>query len=180
MMFMHTVKVCLILMMGLLPPRGVSSDAIVTSGSFKGEGPFWPHWVRLNGPKGLDKDGKIVATEITGGYNIGTFYVTESSSDLFPEGAAFEWNAAIYIEKTGDNVVLKGRGVMVDEDGDKFANIVRRNDGTTEQGGAGMAIFNRGTGKYKNVKMKCIYDVFFHDTGTGGLPLNCKYVAKEK
>ena len=164
-MFMYAVKVCLILMMGLLPPRGVSSDAIVTSGSFKGEGPFWPHWVRLNGPKGLDKDGKIVATEITGGYNIGTFYVTESSSDLFPEGAAFEWNSLIFIEKTGDNVVLKGRSMMVDEDGDKFFNIVRRNDGTTEQGGAGRVIFTEGTGKYNKVKMKCIYDVFFTKLG---------------
>lgn len=178
MMFFNLIKICLIVALASLPFK-VSSNDGVSSGSFKAEGPFWPHWIRLNGPKVLSKDGKMVTTEITGGYNIGSFYVTESSSDLFPEGAVFEWNAAIYIEKTGDNVVLKGRGVMVDEDGDKFSNIVRRNDGTTEQGGAGMAIFNKGTGKYKKVKMKCIYDVFFHDTGTGGLPLNCKYVAKK-
>ena len=173
----NSVKICMLAVLIFLPLKGNSSDH-VSSGSFKAEGPFWPHWVRLNGPKVLNDDGKMVTTEITGGYNIGSFYVTDSESDLFPEGSVFEWNAVIYIEKTGSNVILKGRGMMVDEDGDKFFNIVRRNDGTTEQGGAGSAIFNKGTGKFKNVKMKCVYDVFFHEIGTGGLPLKCRYIAK--
>ena len=77
MMFMHTVKVCLILALASLPLK-VSSNDGVSSGSFKAEGPFWPHWVRLNGPKVRTNEGKMVTTEITGGYNIGSFFVTES------------------------------------------------------------------------------------------------------
>ena len=155
-----------------------SVQASVISGEFEATGPMWPHWIRLNGPEITDPDGKRSNTEITGGYNLGSWFVFNSSDQLFPDFAPLKFDGLIYIVRTGKDIVLKGAGTAIDEANDKIFAIIRRNDGTSEKGGAGVVVLTGGTGKYVGIKGKCPYDLKFPKPGYGDLFFRCKWVKK--
>ncbi len=150
----------------------------VTRGEFEATGPMWPHWIRLSGPVVSNVDGEKNKTEITGGYNLGSWFVFNSSDQLFPDFTPFKVDGLIYIVRTGKDINLKGAGTIVDEDNDEMFMIIRRNDGTSEKGGAGMVVITGGTGKYVGIKGKCPYDLKFPQPGYGDLFFRCRWVKK--
>lgn len=155
----------------------VQSSSVI-SGKFDAQGPFWPHWIRLNGPVVSNANGDEIQTEITGGYNLGSWFVINSSGELFPDYTPFKVDGLIYIVRTGKDIVLKGAGTIVDSDNDKMFMIIRRNDGTSEKGGAGVVVLTGGSGKYEGIKGKCPYDLKFPATGYGSPTFRCRWVKK--
>ena len=165
--------------MAIFSISSTAQSSSVTSGKFDAEGPFWPHWIRLNGPVGSTADGEKIQTEITGGYNLGSYLVINSSDQLFPDFTPLKVDGLIYIVRTGKDIVLKGAGTLIDEDSDKMFMIIRRNDGTSEKGGAGVILLTGGTGKYEGIKGKCPYDLEFPATGYGSPYFRCRWVKKD-
>ena len=93
----------------------------------------------------------------------------------------FANEAIIYVERVGDRVTLKGRYRYIDNDGDQFHGLIRRNQGTIKAAGAsgnGISVISGGTGKYEGIRGKCPYDVFYKPQGYMVVPAKCSWLLK--
>lgn len=119
--------------------------------------------------------------EVIGEFHRGAAFAFNSTNSLMPNNTEFANEAIIYVEKVGDSVTLKGRFRMIDNDGDQIHGLVRRNQGTIKAAGAsgnGISVITGGTGKYKGIRGKCPYDVFYKPQGYMVVPTKCGWLLK--
>lgn len=158
----------------------VTTLAETVRGTFEFANATWHSFDKFNGPV-VAENGQASQMEVIGGFHRGAAFAFNSTNSLVPNNTEFANEAIIYVERVGDSVTLKGRYRYIDNDGDQFHGLIRRNQGTIKAAGAsgnGISVISGGTGKYEGIRGKCPYDVFYKPQGYMVVPSKCSWLLK--
>ena len=129
----------------------VTTLAETVRGTFEFANATWHSFDKFNGPV-VAKNGQASQMEVIGGFHRGAAFAFNSTNSLVPNNTEFANEAIIYVERVGDSVTLKGRYRYIDNDGDQFHGLIRRNQGTIKAAGAsgnGISVISGAQGSTK-------------------------------